>query len=62
MKKKKVTSLLVSFVLWGSSAADGVLRVSLITELMTNLENHSTKHILMVLISDRKLFVEQQGC
>ena len=52
----------MSFVLWGSSAEDGVLRVSLITELMTNLENHSTKHILMVLISDRKLFVEQQGC
>ena len=55
------TSLLVSFVLWKSSAAiDDVLRVLLIIELTTDLgKSFYEANLLIGLISDSNLFVEQ---
>lgn len=54
------TSLLVSFVLWKSSAIDDVLRVLLIIELTTDLgKSFYEANLLIGLISDSNLFVEQ---
>ena len=55
-----VTSLLVSFASWEASAIDDVLRILLIIELATDLGKSSHEaNLLIVLISDSKLFVEQ---
>ena len=54
-----VTSLLVSFASWEASAIDDVLRILLIIELATDLgKSFHEANLLIVLISDSKLFVQ----